>query len=66
MNQVKEIKKGDFFILNQSRIPGILIECGFLSNEEDRNHLLDEKYQNKMVKCLVDGMIQYFENKNII
>ena len=66
LNQVKEIKKGDFFILNQSRIPGILIECGFLSNEEDRNHLLDEKYQNKMVKCLVDGMIQYFENKNII
>ena len=66
LKQDKQIKKGDFYILNKTRIPGILIECGFLSNNEDRNHLLDEKYQDKMIDCFIKGMIQYFEDKNII
>lgn len=66
LKQNKQIKKGDFYILNKTRIPGILIECGFLSNNEDRNNLLDEKYQDKMIDCFIKGMIQYFENKNII
>ena len=66
LKQNKQIKKGDFYILNKTRIPGILIECGFLSNDEDRNNLLDEKYQDKMIDCFIKGMIQYFENKNII
>lgn len=66
LKQNKQIKKGDFYILNKTRIPGILIECGFLSNNEDRKHLLDEKYQDKMIDCFIKGMIQYFENKNII
>ena len=66
LKQDKQIKKGDFYILNKTRIPGILIECGFLSNNEDRYHLLDEKYQDKMIDCFIKGMIQYFENKNII
>lgn len=64
--QNKQIKKGDFYILNKTRIPGILIECGFLSNDEDRNNLLDEKYQDKLVNSFIKGMIQYFENKNIL
>lgn len=66
LNQNKQIKKGDFYILNKSRIPGILIECGFLSNDEDRKNLLNEQYQNKLVDCFVRGLIQYFEMKNII
>ena len=66
LKQNKQMKKGDFYILNKTRIPGILIECGFLSNNEDRNHLLDEKYQDKIVNCFIKGIIQYFENKNII
>lgn len=66
LKQNKQIKKGDFYILNKARIPGILIECGFLSNEEDRKHLLDEKHQDKLVNCFIRGMIQYFEYKNII
>ena len=66
LNQEKEMKKADFYILNKSRIPGILIECGFLSNVEDRNHLIDENYQNKLVDCMVKGIIKYFEYKKMI
>lgn len=66
LKQEKQIKKAEFYILNKSRIPGILIECGFLSNDEDRKNLLDKNYQDKIVDCILKGMIQYFETKNII
>ena len=62
LNQDKKSKQGNFYILNYSRIPGVLIECGFLSNEVDRNHLVEEEYQNKIVDIIIEGIMKYFEN----
>ena len=39
--------------------PGVLIEVGFLSNTNDRNNLLNEKYQEKLVMAITDGVIKY-------
>lgn len=65
LNQNKQIKKGDFYILNKSRIQGVLIECGFISNAEDRRNLSSESYQNKLVECITAGMVEYFESKGM-
>ena len=40
--------------------PGILIEAGFLSNQSDRENLLNTNYQNKLVEKIVDGLIKYY------
>lgn len=32
---------------NKLTIPGVLIECGFLSNNEEKNKLITEEYQQK-------------------
>lgn len=61
MNQKKEIKPGDFYILNESRIRGVLIECGFISNSEQRKDLMNESYQNQLVKSIAEGILHYFE-----
>ncbi len=37
-------------------IPGVLVECGFLSNEEELTKLRDEAYQEKMVESIVLGI----------
>ena len=66
LNQNKEIKPGNFYILKYARITGVLIECGFLSNQTDRNQLLNEEYQNKIVNSLINSIIKYYQNKNII
>ena len=65
LNQNKQIKKGDFYILNNSRIQGVLIECGFISNAEDRKNLNQENYQNEIVKCITEGLMQYFEDRGM-
>ena len=38
-------------------IPGVLVECGFLSNEEELKKLQDEAYQQQIVDAIVLGII---------
>ena len=37
-------------------IPGVLVECGFLSNEEELKKLQDEAYQKQLVDAIVLGI----------
>lgn len=40
--------------------PGVLIECGFLSNDNERNKLKNKEYQSKLSKIITEGIILYF------
>lgn len=40
--------------------PGVLIECGFLSNDNERNKLLNDNYQTKLSKIITEAIITYF------
>lgn len=37
-------------------IPGVLVECGFLSNEEDVKKLQDDSYRSELVNAIVSGI----------
>ncbi|MGN1344200.1 MAG: N-acetylmuramoyl-L-alanine amidase [Traorella sp.] len=65
-NQSKQIKTANFYLLENSRLPSILIECGFLSNEQDRHNLQDEHYQDKLVATIVEGVLLYYKEKGFI
>ena len=39
---------------------GILIECGFISNDNERNKLKTEEYQLKLSKIITEGIIAYY------
>ena len=41
-------------------IPGVLIECGFLSNSEEKDKLTTEEYQQKLASLIKDALIKYF------
>lgn len=55
-----EIKKGDYYILNNAKNIGILVECGFLSNPDDRDNLVKKSYQEKIAQALYDSIREYF------
>jgi N-acetylmuramoyl-L-alanine amidase len=50
---------GDYYILNVSPCPAVLVECGFLSNEEDEKLLVDKKYREKLSYTLFKGCVEY-------
>lgn len=58
----KKIKKGDFYLLNNCKVTGVLIEYGFLSSEYDRKKLLDDNYLIKLAKIIKKGINVYLKN----
>ena len=60
-NSKKKDKYGDYYLLNRSKRVGVLVECGFLSNSEERNKLIDENYQQKIASKISEGIVEYFD-----
>lgn len=57
----REAQKISGMYLNKNiKIPGILIEVGFLSNYQDRKNLLSEEYQLKFANQTVNAIINYY------
>jgi len=42
------------------KIPGVLIECGFLSNDEEKIKLQKKEYQYELVRVIVEGVVKSF------
>ena len=51
------------YILKGSPVPSVLVECGFLSNDNESEMLKSEKYQKTIAKAIYRGIEDYF-NKN--
>ena len=58
----REVKKipNDTYMYEKLNIPGVLIECGFLSNKEDRYLLKTNEYQKKIAKIIAKGILEYY------
>lgn len=55
-------KIGDYYILNCTDIPAVLVECGFLSNKEDEELLVSADYQNKICYSILSGIIAFLNS----
>lgn len=53
--EVKTIPSSTYMYRNLN-ISGVLIECGFLSNEYERSLLVKEEYQQKIAKTIAEAM----------
>lgn len=54
--------KGDYYILNCTDIPSVIVECGFLSNPEDEALLVTDAYQEKIAYAIFKGAIEYLSD----
>lgn len=48
------------YMYKKLNIPGILIECGFISNYNERHLLNSSVYQDKIVDSIINGLIKYY------
>ena len=54
------VKPERFQVLLQSKMPAVLIECGFLSNPEEERQLQQEEYQTKLAWGIYNGIMEFF------
>ena len=60
-NNTRQIKKSgtDIYVLYNATKPAIMVECGFVSNQNELNQLKDSLYQNNMALSIATGIINY-------
>lgn len=52
--KVADVKSAKFYILNKSEAPAVTVELGYLSNEQDRSYLTNEKKQDEIAAIMLD------------
>lgn len=50
----------DYYILKNTKMPSVIVECGFLSNPEEEMRLNTEKYRSDAAWAIYLGIIEYF------
>lgn len=59
-NKREPLKIENIYIVDHVEIPIAIVECGFLSNEEEEKLLQTEEYQNKIAWGIYVGIMNYF------
>ena len=54
----------NIYIIKHVEIPTTIVECGFLSNPEEEQKLLNDEYQNRLSWGIYNGIIDYFYDEN--
>ena len=55
----QESASSSYYVLRKTKMPGVLIELGFIDNQKD-NQLLD-KHKKAYAKAIAKGIIQTYE-----
>ena len=50
----------DMYMYKRIKVPGVLVEAGFLSNSNERYLLLKPTYQDKIANSIYNGILEYF------
>lgn len=59
----KGIAVGDYYMLKCTDAASVIAECGFLSNEEDEQLLINKDYQEKIADCIFKGIVTFLNKE---
>lgn len=67
ISKIDEVDRGlfksRFYVINHTGAPSVLVELGFLSNDNERNSLLTEERKQKSAEAIAEGIINYLNQK---
>lgn len=56
----RQIKANDsYYLLKKTTLPMVIVECGFLSNQEEATKLCSDDYQDRVAWAISMGILQY-------
>ena len=63
-NNRKTMSISNIYLMDHVKIPSVIVECGFLSNEEETSKLRTDDYQTKLAWGIYIGLQDYFNKVN--
>lgn len=62
-DNTRQAKANDtYYLLKKTKGTTVIVECGFLSNQNEANLLVTEEYQDKMAEAVVKGIQKYLSS----
>lgn len=58
---MRGIKHENFYIIKRTKMPAILIECGFMTNKEDADKLKTMEFKKQIANAVVTGIEKIFK-----
>ncbi|MCL2461487.1 MAG: N-acetylmuramoyl-L-alanine amidase [Defluviitaleaceae bacterium] len=55
-------ENSSYYVLKQTTMPAVIVECGFLSNPSDKQKLIDPDYQDRLAWAIYMGIVEYFQS----
>lgn len=56
------VKNEPFIVIKKTKMPSSLVECGFVTNTNEANHLKSADYQNKLMDAITTGINDYLKD----
>ena len=50
------IRRRGYFVLRRTNIPGVLVECGFLTNPTEARYALSDSYRQRLAEAIARGV----------
>lgn len=63
-NRSEKTSVGDFYVINKTRMPALLIENGFMDSLFDTPIILTEEHAKKTAEGIIDFVVEYFHLEN--
>lgn len=57
--KAREAKAGEYFMLQCTSYPSVIVECGFLSNAADEKLLCSDDWKNRLAEQIASGVMSY-------
>jgi N-acetylmuramoyl-L-alanine amidase len=57
------VKTANFQVLRTTKMPAILIECGFMTNKEEATLLKSESYRQKCAQAIAEALVEFYNLK---
>ena len=52
-------RSGGILVLDNASVPSVLIECGYIENQNDIKYLMDNNSQEKIARDILKGIRKY-------
>ncbi len=63
MKNIREVKEENgYYMYSKLKVPGVLIEAGFISNPNDNYKMRQEEYQDILINNIAKGIENYFNH----
>jgi N-acetylmuramoyl-L-alanine amidase len=53
------IKHARYYVLRKTRLPAVLVECGFLTNPDDTRRALRKEWREQIARAIAAAIIEY-------